>query len=461
MLNNLNVILLCAGKSSRMGLNLPKVTLAINGTSIVERTLTNIQKLNPKRIIVVVGYKKKLVINKVKQLDYQNIEIVEQKKQLGTGDAIKPALIKLNKNSQVLIMNGDTPFVTPKTLKKALKSFKSNSSDFLITISKLSNPFGYGRIVKDSYKNITKIVEEKNCTPDQRKINEVNSGLYICKSELLKNFIKKIKKNTNNEYYLTDLVEIFSKNNKKITSIIEKDENAFFNINSFEDLIKANQIDNNYFLENCLRKNINIHDPNSLRISTNVKLSSNISIGPNVYIDGNSVIEEGVNIVGNCYINNSVIGSKTLIKPFVSISDSKVGKNCQLGPFSNIRPQTELANNIKIGNFVELKKSIISDNSKIPHLSYIGDTEMGSNVNIGAGTITCNYDGFDKHKTVIEDRVFIGSDTMLVAPIKIEKGATTGAGSVISRNLPKNTLGITRIKEKMIPNWKRKPKVKK
>ena len=231
--------------------------------------------------------------------------------------------------------------------------------------------------------------------------------------------------------------------------------------NSFDDLIKAHHIDNSIFFENCIRNNIKISDPSTVNISKSVKLGRNITIGPNVYIQGDSTISEDVNILGNCYIENSSVGKNTLIKPFVNILDSKIGNNCEIGPFSNIRPDTHLYNNIKIGNFVEIKKSKIKNNSKIPHLSYVGDTEMGSGVNIGAGSITCNYDGFDKHKTLIGDNVFIGSDTMMIAPIKIGKGATTGAGTILSGDLDDNSLGITRIKEKNIPNWKRKPKLKK
>ncbi len=461
MPNNINIIVLCAGKSSRMGLNIPKVALTINGVSLIENTLKNLQKLNPEKIILVVGFKKNLVIEEVKKLKYKNIEFIEQKKLLGTGDAVKPAISKLNKKSQVIVLNGDTPFIEYKTLRNAIKKFIDNKGDFLLTTSKPLSPSGYGRIIRNSKGNIVQIIEERNCSTEEKKINEVNSGLYIFKKELLQSYIKKVRKNIKGEYYLTDLVEIFSNNKKNIISISSKNDSEFFNINSFDDLIKAHHIDNSIFFENCIRNNIKISDPSTVNISKSVKLGRNITIGPNVYIQGDSTIGEDVNILGNCYIENSSVGKNTLIKPFVNILDSKIGNNCEIGPFSNIRPDTHLYDNIKIGNFVEIKKSKINNNSKIPHLSYIGDTEMGSGVNIGAGSITCNYDGFNKHKTLIGDNVFIGSDTMMIAPIKIGKGATTGAGTILSGDLDDNSLGITRIKEKNIPNWKRKPKLNK
>ena len=263
------------------------------------------------------------------------------------------------------------------------------------------------------------------------------------------------------EYYLTDLIEIFSRNNKKITTTQVKDDRRFLNINTIDDYRKAHELDKIFFYEECIKKNILLKDPFSIVIDQDVNISKNVSIGPNVQITGKSTIDQGVVIEGNCLINNSKIGANTLVKPFVSIDNSVVGKDCQLGPFSNLRPDTILSNQVKIGNYVEIKKSNIGNKSKVPHLSYIGDTDMGSRVNIGAGSITCNYDGFDKHKTTIGDEVFVGSNTMMVAPVTLGKKSTTGAGTVLSKNLSENTLGITRIKEKQIPNWNRKPKIKK
>ena len=457
----LNVVLMCAGKSSRLGLNLPKVILPINGKSLIERTIKTLQHLKPKKIILVVGFKKDLVIDLVKSLNFKNIHIVEQKKQLGTGDAVKKAIAKMDLNSQLLVLNGDTPFIDLDTIKRSIRDFNKKNLDLNFATTKPRDPFGYGRIFRSKNRKIERIIEEKDCNDEQREINEVNSGLYLFKTSSLKKFLPDMPKRNGSEYYLTDLIEIFSRNNKKITTTQVKDDRRFLNINTIDDYRKAHELDKIFFYEECIKKNILLKDPFSIVIDQDVNISKNVSIGPNVQITGKSKIDQGVVIEGNCLINNSKIGANTLVKPFVSIDNSVVGKDCQLGPFSNLRPDTILSNQVKIGNYVEIKKSNIGNKSKVPHLSYIGDTDMGSRVNIGAGSITCNYDGFDKHKTTIGDEVFVGSNTMMVAPVTLGKKSTTGAGTVLSKNLSENTLGITRIKEKQIPNWNRKPKIKK
>ena len=456
---NINIILLCAGKSSRMGLNVPKVILKINGKSILSRTLETIQKVNPQKIIIVVGYKKKMVINEAMKLGYKNLHFVTQNNQNGTGHAVKIASKKISTNSTSIVLNGDTPFISHEIINNSLKTFIRNSADLLLATSSLDDPTDYGRIIRQKNK-IIKIIEEKNCSKEEKKINEINCGLYIFKSKNLITKIKTLKKNIKKEYYLTDMVEIYSNDRKKIVSYNVIDKERFLNINNTEELYKAHEIDRKYFYYECLKKDITLTDPSTIHISPSVKLSKNIKVGSNVIIEGQSSIESNVEIVGNVYIKDSVIKSNSIIKPFVNIINSKIGTNSQIGPFSNLRPSTVLKSNTKIGNFVEIKKSTIGNNSKVPHLSYIGDTEMGSNVNVGAGSITCNYDGFEKHKTVIKDNVFLGSDTKLVAPIIIGKESTTGAGTVLSKDLPDGSLGITRVKEKHLPNWKRKPKKK-
>ncbi|RZP13168.1 MAG: UDP-N-acetylglucosamine diphosphorylase/glucosamine-1-phosphate N-acetyltransferase [Candidatus Dadabacteria bacterium] len=454
----LNIILLCAGKSSRLKFNLPKVILPINGKTLIERSLHNLNQLKPDKIIIVAGFKKELVINLVNNLKYESIDFAYQKNQLGTGDAVKQSLRKVDSNSVSLILNGDTPFVDLETIKSALSFYYKNNSDFTIATSIPSSSFGYGRILRDNENQILDIVEERDCNSEQRLIREVNSGLYLINSSFLKKYINEIKKNKNSEYYLTDLVNIFIRKGKKVHSIPIKDERKFVNINTFDDYKNAHDLDRMFIYEECIKNNISLEDPNSFQKGLDVKISKNVHIGPNVILSGLTVLKENVRIEGNSYIKDSTIGKGTVIKPFTSIESSLIGSSSQVGPFSNIRPESTIKNNVKIGNFVELKKSNIGSKSKVPHLSYIGDTDMGSGVNIGAGTITCNYDGFDKHKTIIEDNVFVGSDTMLLAPIRLGAGSTTGAGSILNSDLPKNTLGVTRIKEKHISNWKRRPK---
>ena len=458
MTSKINIVLLCAGKSSRLKFNLPKVILPINGKTLLQRSLHSLGKLSPSKTIIVAGFKKELVINLGKTLNYKNLNFVVQKEQLGTGDAVKKAASSLDNKSIALIMNGDTPFVDEGTINQALSQYRKTKSVFTIATTKPSSPFGYGRILRDNDGQILDIVEEKDCDDKQKLIKEVNAGLYLIATDYLKKFVKKIKKNKNSEYYLTDLVNIFVRNGLRVDSVPIKDERKFININTFDDYREAHNLDKMFIYEECVKQNIFLADPESFQKDLDVKISKNVYIGPNVILKGNTELKEGVRIEGSAFISNSLIGKGTLVKPFTTIEDSSIGSYVQVGPFSNLRPGNTIDNNAKIGNFVEIKKSKIGNKSKVPHLSYIGDTEMGSMVNIGAGTITCNYDGFTKHKTNIDDNVFIGSDTMLIAPIKVGKGSTTAAGSILNSNIPSQTLAVTRVKEKHIPNWKRKPK---
>ena len=458
MTSKINIVLLCAGKSSRLKFNLPKVILPINGKTLLQRSLYSLGKLSPSKTIIVAGFKKELVINLSKTLNYKNLKFVVQKEQLGTGDAVKKAASSLDDKSIALIMNGDTPFVDEETINQALSQYRKTKSVFTIATTKPSSPFGYGRILRDNDGQILDIVEEKDCNNEQKLIKEVNAGLYLIATDYLKKFVKKIKKNKNSEYYLTDLVNIFVRNGLRVDSVPIKDERKFININTFDDYREAHNLDKMFIYEECVKQNIFLSDPESFQKDLDVKISKNVFIGPNVILKGNTELKEGVRIEGSAFIANSLIGKGTLVKPFTTIEDSSIGSDVQIGPFSNLRPGNTIDNNAKIGNFVEIKKSKIGNKSKVPHLSYIGDTEMGSMVNIGAGTITCNYDGFTKHKTNIGDNVFIGSDTMLIAPIKVGKGSTTAAGSILNSNIPSQTLAVTRVKEKHIPNWKRKPK---
>ena len=458
MTSKINIVLLCAGKSSRLKFNLPKVILPINGKTLLQRSLHSLGKLSPSKTIIVAGFKKELVINLSKTLNYKNLNFVVQKEQLGTGDAVKKAASSLDNKSIALIMNGDTPFVDEGTINQALSQYRKTKSVFTIATTKPSSPFGYGRILRDNDGQILDIVEEKDCDDKQKLIKEVNAGLYLIATDYLKKFVKKIKKNKNSEYYLTDLVNIFVRNGLRVDSVPIKDERKFININTFDDYREAHNLDKMFIYEECVKQNIFLSDPESFQKDLDVKISKNVYIGPNVILKGNTELKEGVRIEGSAFISNSLIGKGTLVKPFTTIEDSRIGSYVQVGPFSNLRPGNTIDNNAKIGNFVEIKKSKIGNKSKVPHLSYIGDTEMGSMVNIGAGTITCNYDGFTKHKTNIDDNVFIGSDTMLIAPIKVGKGSTTAAGSILNSNIPSQTLAVTRVKEKHIPNWKRKPK---
>ena len=369
MTKKINIVLLCAGKSSRLKFNLPKVILPINGKTLLERSLHNLNQVKPTKIIVVAGFKKELVSKLVKDLDYNNVEIAIQKEQLGTGDAVKKSLGLLQDNSLSIVMNGDTPFVDMETISNAINYYNKNKSVFTIATSKPLSPTGYGRILRDNDGQILDIVEDRDCNDEQRLIKEVNSGLYLISTPHLKKFITKIRKNKNSEFYLTDLVNIFIRNGLRVDSVPIKDERKFININTFDDYRNAHDLDKMFIYEQCIKDNIFLADPSSFEKDLGVKVSKNVFIGPNVILKGTTEIKENVKLEGNIVISNSVIGKGSLIKPFTNIEDSKVGAQSQIGPFSNLRPGNNIKDNVKIGNFVEIKKSEINKNSKIPHLS--------------------------------------------------------------------------------------------
>ncbi|GIR64610.1 MAG: bifunctional protein GlmU [Ectothiorhodospiraceae bacterium] len=446
-------IILGAGKSTRMKANKSKLLFDIAGKPIIEHIVDSVQKCKSKNIICVVNKESHEL---VKLLKSKKVDVAYQKNINGTAGAAESALSLLKtKNSPVLILCGDAPFISSKSIRAITK--KLNGYDACVGTVELDIPRGYGRIIR--FKNkIVEIVEEKDTTVDQRNIREVNTGVIAIKSNLLTKYLSLIKNNNiKKEFYLTDIIKILISNNHKVTTFKFHDELEVKGVNSKVDLVNLEQ---QYILrkaEHLLETGTLIRDPSRTHIRGNLSVQKNVEIDINCVFEDTVTIGENTRIGHNCYFNRCKIGKNVHIKPNTIIFGSTINNNCIVGPYARIRPGTKLEDDVHVGNFVEIKKSIIGRRTKVNHLSYIGDAKLGSDINIGAGTITCNYDGEHKHKTVIESDSFIGSGTRLVAPVKVKKGSYIGAGSTVTKDTPGDgSLTIARAKQVSIHKWKNK-----
>ena len=440
---NIDFIILAAGKGTRMGGDSPKVLASLAGKPMIQHLIDTVDSFPKSKTSIIVGYKSKEVESGV--ASSKKISFINQKKQLGTAHAVKQALPVLRKNSISVVLYGDAPLVTKSTLKKLIKpALKGNLS--VLTFMK-EDPTGYGRIIRGPRNSIQKITEHKDASAIEREIKEVNSGVLAIKTELLLKYIPKIKNNNAaKEYYLTDLVEISNQYTVDvIATVCDSYEVGGANDKSeLHDLERAYQ---KKLGQDLLKKGIAIADTSRIDVRGEIKVGHNSFIDINNVFEGHNVIGKNVHIGPNCYICNSTIKDNTTIYANTVIEDCIIGKDCTLGPFARIRGGTELSEGAELGNFVEANRSTIGKNSKAKHLTYLGDAELGTKTNIGAGTITCNYDGKNKHKTIIEDGTFIGSNSSLVAPLRLGKGSYTGAGSVITKNVPDGKLAVGRGKQ--------------
>lgn len=457
---NLAVVVLAAGMGKRMKSDIPKVLHPVLGRPMLSYVYDAVLNLSPKRVVVVVGHGS----DQVKEIsDSKKITYATQAKQLGTGHAANSAHEALKSfKGNVLIINGDFPLITSATLKRLIQSHERKRADLSVLTTLLEDPTGYGRIKRDQNGNAIRIVEEKDATREERFIDEINSGTYLVKSSFLWDALKKVnRKNKQGEYYLTDIVETAHKNSLNINAQVVQDSDEVMGVNDRSELSYVESALKWRTNEKLMKSGVTIIDPEATYISPGIRIGRDTTIYPNTHIYGFSQIGANCIIGPNNWILDTKIGSGVEIKSNCYITDAILKNNISVGPFAHIRPEAQIMDGAKIGNFVEIKKSKIGTGSKVPHLSYVGDATLGKDVNIGAGTITCNYDGVNKHRTEIEDNVFIGSDTMLVAPIKVGKGATTGAGSTISKDVPEGSLAIGRARQTTIKNWKRKPREKK
>ena len=448
-MNLLNVVILAAGRGTRMHSDKPKVLHALAGKTLVQHVLDCAHKLDPQTICVVYGHGGEAV---PKALNTSDIFFVLQEPQLGTGHAVQQAMPHLDDDSQTLVLYGDVPLIQHTTLHQMQQA---GSGLTLLTVN-MDNPTGYGRIVRNENGDVLSIVEEKDATPEQREIVEVNTGILLAPTRLLRAWLAKLRtNNTQGEYYLTDIVGMAVEDGVVVHTVQPNHEWEIHGINSKSQLAVLERTWQQAEAQRLLVQGVTLADPARLDVRGQLNCGRDVEIDIGCIFEGEVTLANNVKIGAYCIIRNASIADGTQLAPFSHVDSSIVGRDCRIGPYARLRPGTILHDEVHVGNFVEIKNSEINEASKANHLSYIGDTTIGRRVNIGAGTITCNYDGANKHRTVIEDDVFIGSDTQLVAPVKVARGSTIGAGSTITRDTPAGELSLSRSKQMTVNGWQR------
>jgi bifunctional UDP-N-acetylglucosamine pyrophosphorylase/glucosamine-1-phosphate N-acetyltransferase len=446
----LEVIVLAAGLGKRMRSRRPKVLHRLAGKPLLGHVLDAARSLGPRRIHVVYGHGGEAVREAFPGDDA--IEWVLQEKQLGTAHAVRQASVKLGGDAQVLILYGDVPLITSETLRRLLEA----ASDGLAILSvELDNPAGYGRVVRDAAKQVTGIVEDKDASERERTIREINAGFYAMSARRLAAWLERIgNDNAQQEYYLTDIVRLAVSDGLGVAAVRAVDPWEVAGVNSKQELAALDRVVQDRQAARLLEAGVTLADPARIDVRGTLECAGDVSIDVNCVFEGRVSLGEGVSIGPNCVLRNVSIAAGTQVHAFSQLEEAQVGARCRIGPYARLRPGTELAEETHIGNFVEVKASRLGRGSKANHLAYIGDAEVGERVNVGAGTITCNYDGTAKHRTIIEDECFIGSDSTLVAPVRIARGSYIGAGSTISKDTPAGQLTLARARQVSIPSWK-------
>lgn len=431
--------------------NKPKVMHTLGGKPLLQHVVDTAKKLNPTELAVVCGNGASDV---VPYLEGQGIDTVMQHEQHGTGHAVEQAKDFFQKSDQVLVLYGDVPMIEQDTLQALIDEGDTNSLKVLTAL--LDNPTGYGRIVRDFNDKMLCITEEKDADEETKLINEVNTGIMCIPGHWLDEALAQLdNNNAQGEYYLTDLIAMAVEQGIEINSVTCEDEMEVAGVNNRVQLAELESYYQQKTATDLMMAGVTFRDPARVDIRGDINAGQDITVDINVIFEGTNTIADNVEIGANCIIINSIIHEGAEILPNSIIENAEVGSGCAVGPFARLRPGAVLAAKAKIGNFVEVKNANIGLGSKVNHLSYIGDTDMGADVNIGAGTITCNYDGANKHRTIIGDRVFVGSDTQLVAPVTVEDGATIGAGSTIRKTAPADSLTLTKSEQKSVKGWKR------
>ncbi len=457
MSKKLNIVILAAGKGTRMCSDTPKVLHQLAGQPLLAHVLAAARQLVAQKIIVVYGYGGMQVREQF--ANQSDLIWVEQSQQLGTGHALQQTIQYLDDEAHTLVLLGDVPLVSVSACQQLIQATHVLG---LMTVKK-QQPDGYGRIVRNLQGNVESIVEHKDTNLEQRKINEVNTGIMCIHNTNLKPWLSQLtNQNAQGEFYLTDIIAMAVKQGYEIHTASAQDEMNVEGINSKSDLAKLERVYQYRYAQDLMQRGVTLYDPHRIDVRGDLVVGQDVQIDVGCIFEGKVVLGDRVKVGAYSIIKNSTISKATHIQPNCQIEDSQVGENCQIGPFARIRPNSKLEDEVHIGNFVELKNTHIQRASKANHLSYLGDSDIGSGVNIGAGTITCNYDGANKYRTVIEDGAFIGSDTQLVAPVIVGKNATIAAGSTITKNAPADQLTVCRAKQQIsVPGWKRpvkKPK---
>jgi bifunctional UDP-N-acetylglucosamine pyrophosphorylase/glucosamine-1-phosphate N-acetyltransferase len=451
MSSRLNIVILAAGQGTRMKSALPKVLHKIAHKPLLEHVLDTARHLDAHTIHVVYGHGGEQVRE---QLNNQDVNWVLQDRQLGTGHAVEQAMPAIPDNETVLILYGDVPLITEETLQRLIHAADGGGLGLLT--AELADPTGYGRIIRNESGEVIRIVEQKDATGEQRQVKEINTGMLALDSNRLKQWLTRLENNNvQGEYYLTDVIGMAAQEGIKINTV---QPTTLPEIEGINNKLQLGQLERVYQMqqaETFMQQGVTFRDPARFDLRGDLEVGQDVTIDVNVIIEGRVKLGNGVTLGPNTVIKNSTLADNVTVHPNCVIESAVIGKGCDIGPFARVRPDTVLAEQVKIGNFVEVKKATIDVGSKVNHLSYIGDTNMGKNVNIGAGTITCNYDGANKHQTIIGDNAFIGSDTQLVAPVEVGEGATIGAGSTISHDAPKGELTLSRAPQKTRQGWKR------
>ena len=447
-------IILAAGQGTRMRSSLPKVLHPVGGKPMLHHVIDSCLELNVSSMAVVYGHGGELVRDSI-QLD--EVVWALQEEQLGTGHAVSQTVDYIEDDMSVLIAYGDVPLIKSSTLQDLAN--KLATSDLAVLTTVLDKPFGYGRIERDASGAIKAIVEEKDATDEQRLIQEINTGFIAAKGKALKRWLQKVSPNNKQgEYYLTDCIAIAVEEGGLVDSVVCEDPFEVQGVNNRSQQAELERVYQRSQAEDLMLLGVTLLDPARIDIRGKLKAGNDVSIDVNAIFIGDVELGDNVTIESGCTIKDSKIGAGTLIKANSVIDSAEIDDQCEIGPFARIRPAAKIKTGAKVGNFVEIKKSTVGAGSKVSHLSYIGDTIMGKDVNIGAGTITCNYDGVNKFQTTIGDRVFVGSDTQLVAPVNIGDGSTIGAGSTITKDTDAEKLTLSRSKQMTLRNWQRPKK---